>query len=468
MHVARTDFSQYSHEQLVAMLAASKPATVNAAAESWDATGRWLHDQASELRRRLADIDGEWSGPAADQYRRMIGELADGLERVGAAAWAVRDAAYAAGDALGSAIAQMPVPQPVPQLPMGAMALASTQLCLDGLSPAQATQLIQQQTAAIAAVQSFEQAQAASVAAHTQAVQVMTSLADRYAAEGAALPAVPDAATGQVPSAGGAADAGPLARPHTVSELAQATLPRSNVGPQPGAQAPLDTQGAAAAPQLADGAQVTDPTLTDPLASPLFGTMFREGIAAAGGTFMLTRLPLLSRRQGDAAKPTTPDGTPAGTGPHTATAADSHAATAAAAAAAGAAARNALPHVGGGGGFGGGGFGGGGGAAPSVSAPPAPTAYAGFAGGGGMGGGAGVAGIGGSPAATFAGASGAIGGAGATGSTGGFMGGMPMGAGMAGMGADGAGRRLPPWLVETEDVWGESAAVAPTVIGEEL
>lgn len=42
---------------------------------------------------------------------------------------------------------------------------------------------------------------------------------------------------------------------------------------------------------------------------------------------------------------------------------------------------------------------------------------------------------------------------------------MPMG-GM--MGADmGGGRRVPPWLVETEDVWGESSAVAPTVIGED-
>ena len=48
------------------------------------------------------------------------------------------------------------------------------------------------------------------------------------------------------------------------------------------------------------------------------------------------------------------------------------------------------------------------------------------------------------------------------------MGGMPMGAGMGGMGMDGGGRRIPPWLVETEDVWGESSAVSPTVIGEEL
>jgi uncharacterized protein YukE len=50
---------------------------------------------------------------------------------------------------------------------------------------------------------------------------------------------------------------------------------------------------------------------------------------------------------------------------------------------------------------------------------------------------------------------------------GGMMPGMPygmMGAGDAGIGG---GRRIPAWLVETEDVWGERSEVAPTVIGEE-
>jgi WXG100 family type VII secretion target len=59
----------------------------------------------------------------------------------------------------------------------------------------------------------------------------------------------------------------------------------------------------------------------------------------------------------------------------------------------------------------------------------------------------------------------AAGAAGAAGSfTGGFMPAMPFG-GMMGA-ADGMNaRRVPPWLVETEDVWGESSAVAPSVIG---
>jgi hypothetical protein len=43
-----------------------------------------------------------------------------------------------------------------------------------------------------------------------------------------------------------------------------------------------------------------------------------------------------------------------------------------------------------------------------------------------------------------------------------------MGYGMAGAeNGMGTGRRIPPWLVETEDVWGESSAVTPGVIGEE-
>jgi hypothetical protein len=35
------------------------------------------------------------------------------------------------------------------------------------------------------------------------------------------------------------------------------------------------------------------------------------------------------------------------------------------------------------------------------------------------------------------------------------------------MGAGGASaRRIPPWLTETEDVWGESAVITPPVLGE--
>ncbi|MGK4597899.1 WXG100 family type VII secretion target, partial [Amycolatopsis sp. w19] len=42
---------------------------------------------------------------------------------------------------------------------------------------------------------------------------------------------------------------------------------------------------------------------------------------------------------------------------------------------------------------------------------------------------------------------------------------MPMGMGAGG--DMGSGRRIPPWLVETENVWGQSSPVAPAVLGEE-
>ena len=43
---------------------------------------------------------------------------------------------------------------------------------------------------------------------------------------------------------------------------------------------------------------------------------------------------------------------------------------------------------------------------------------------------------------------------------------MPMGAHGAG-GEQGSNRRVPAWLVETEDVWGEATMVTPAVIGED-
>ena len=43
---------------------------------------------------------------------------------------------------------------------------------------------------------------------------------------------------------------------------------------------------------------------------------------------------------------------------------------------------------------------------------------------------------------------------------------MPLGGMMGGGGDQGGGRQAPKWLIEREDVWGESTFVAPAVIGE--
>jgi hypothetical protein len=65
------------------------------------------------------------------------------------------------------------------------------------------------------------------------------------------------------------------------------------------------------------------------------------------------------------------------------------------------------------------------------------------------------------------GALGAGGAAAAAAGRGGMMPMMPMSGMGGGMGGD-ANRRIPAWLVETEDVWGASAPVSPGVIGGDL
>ena len=129
------------------------------------------------------------------------------------------------------------------------------------------------------------------------------------------------------------------------------------------------------------------------------------------------------------------------------------------------------------------------GAVPDLTGGPKTGLGAGGVGGiggGGLGGGIGGGGLGGlgsglartvafsdlsslagGAAAAVAAPAGAVGSmAGAAGMNG-MMPMMPMGAGAgAGAGGEGGNRRVPTWLVETEDVWGETAAVAPGVIGE--
>jgi uncharacterized protein YukE len=103
-----------------------------------------------------------------------------------------------------------------------------------------------------------------------------------------------------------------------------------------------------------------------------------------------------------------------------------------------------------GGGLGGGKLGGLGGGGGGFTAP-APAAHAGMIGGPGAGAAAGAL----RAAAGAAGAGASM---------------MPMMPFMpfAPMGMEGANaRRIPPWLTETEDVWGESSVITPPVLGED-
>ncbi|MET0496567.1 MAG: hypothetical protein ABW000_25875 [Actinoplanes sp.] len=204
---------------------------------------------------------------------------------------------------------------------------------------------------------------------------------------------------------------------------------------------------------------------------PLFGGMLPAGLAAAGAVLGRPFVPslLMPRREPYPPKGAVPDDT-AGAADKT-DKSDSESAAAdvsdSGEGGSGAGGSGAGGSGAGGGGAGGGGAGGGG-------------AGGGGAGLSGLGGGGGLPplpelgglpqadpGIGGTGPEQAGGIAAATGGAAAAG-TGGMRGMpmmpmMPMGAG----GESGGGKRLPPWLVETEDVWGEPAVVTSSVIGED-
>jgi uncharacterized protein YukE len=377
-----TDFSRFTHPQLFAMLHAGNPATIRAAAQTWDTVGARLHEQAGNLEKRLLTFRHQWQGGAADQYNAMIADLYGGLRAVANVAFTMRDLTHDSADALTRAQAEMPRPVNVPDLPSELIRLATMPVAVDpAASAAVLARLHQQQTDAVAAVRAQQHAAQASNAAHAKAIAVMSELAARYHT---ALVAIPHSAGGR---AGEAVGWG-IGRPA--------------------------------------GGSATSP--------PLFGNMFNAGLAAASaaaaGRFGLG-LPLVppwAKKPDPAAEPAKPEvAEPA-----------------------------ALDAFGGGLG-GGGGIGGGiGGGLGGLGAGVAPAAHASLAGGA-------------APAAIAASGFGA-----AAGGAGGLGTGMPMTPmmpmmPMGGMGgADAAGaRRVPPWLVETEDVWGESSAISPSVIGED-
>jgi hypothetical protein len=370
----RTDFSRFTHRQLHAMLYAGDPRTLRTAADSWDAIGARMHEQAGSLEKRLVDFKHKWQGGAANQYHVMITDLFGGLRRLGDIAFTMRNLANDSADALAKAQATMPQPHDVPQLAPGVVQLATTPLQIDPAAPAEMIYRMQRQQAeATAAVRAHQQA---SNAAHAQAINVMNELAERYEAANSAMPA--------------------------------------------------DTRRMTSQNQR----------------NPLFGTMFTAGLgtatAAAAGRFggVLPRVPIWAQPNKDAPAPGTEElpaidpVEPAGLG------------------------GGGLGDLGGagggiGGGIGGGGFGGG---APT----PLPTAHSGM-----VAGAVGAAGV--AAGALGAAAAGTAASAGA-----GMVPMMPMMPMHPAGGMDSANaRRVPPWLVETEDVWGESSAITPSVIGEE-
>ncbi|RKT88695.1 PPE family protein [Saccharopolyspora antimicrobica] len=390
-----TNFSAYSHQQLVAMLQSGDDASVRPAADSWDSVGAALHEQAGNLEAKLAKFQEQWQGGASEQYRVMIKDLAGGLRRIADSAFAIRDRVHDSADALAKARAEMPPAVEVAELPAETKqwATASLQVPADA-SPAMVSQLRQRQATAVQAVQEHQQASAAADAAHGKAIEVMTELGARYRAADQSMPLATHASVPGVPTpengsdgdaepghGGGGEDAG-----------------------QPGEQAPL----------------VPDPPGKQP-STPLFGNMFTAGLAAASaagmgrlGTFRPPKVPDWGKpknpEEEENSKPVKPISMP---------------------------------------GSGGMSLGG-----PSAGAA-APVA---------------AAGLGGAASATSAmGTAGVLGAAaGAANAAGAGVGHMPMMPMMpfAPGAQDMSGaRRIPPWLVETEEVWGESSVVTPSVLG---
>ncbi|WP_340687520.1 WXG100 family type VII secretion target [Amycolatopsis coloradensis] len=426
---AHTNFAAYSHQQLYAMLQAGDPNTARHAAHKWQSTGTGLFEQAENLTGELKDFSGNWTGGAADKYHTMITDLVGGIRKVAQTAHAMNNLLEDAADALVKAKKEMPPPVAVPDVSPADLALAvNPPLLPPDSSQATIINAAQQRQQAIANVEAQQQAAGAASAAHSKAIVVMTQLAGEYSTAEESIPASPNAVTPPPVTGGGTAPGGSVG---------------NNIGGTPGVGL---VPGDNTHPLPSDGS--TPPTTGQPgqvpKSNPLFGDMFTAGLAAASaaafGRFgsIMPRVPPWASGKNDGKDK---NGEPAGGG-------------AGAAGATAGGAGGGIP-IGGGGApsLDGGAIGAGGG---GVSGPgEVPAAFSGLAGDGGSG--SAMSGLAG-------GAAGAAGAAAAKGAMP-MMPMMPMGMGAGG--DMGSGRRIPPWLVETENVWGQSSPVAPAVLGEE-
>ena len=408
-----TNFAAYTHQQLYAMLQAGDPTSARHAAGKWKSASIGLHEQSHNLSAELADFADDWTGGAADQYQVMIKDLAAGITRVAQTAAAMETMLEDAADALVKAKIQMPPPVAVPDIAPADVALAvNPPLLPPDASPAQMQAAAQQRQQAITNVEAQQQAANTAGAAHGKAIVVMTELAGEYSSAEESIPASPNAA--QVPST---PPAGGAASPGGSGVIGNGlTAPPGGVVVTPGDTHPLPT------------------TPAPSTGNPLFGDMFTAGLAAASAAALGRFGSIMPKLPPWATGKKPEDG------------------------------EDAAKLGAGASGGSGGGIPVGGGAAPSlggisggggVSGPgDVPAAHAGLA---GDGGGSALSGL----------AGGAVGAAGAAAAKGAMpmMPMMPMG--MGGGGDLGSGRRIPAWLVETENVWGQSAPVAPPVIGED-
>lgn len=79
----------YNYPQLQQMLAAGNPGSLRTMANSWSAAGKELDRFGGDLRKKLRDNEGDWSGEAADMYHYKVWQLADTAEDAGWCCWRV-------------------------------------------------------------------------------------------------------------------------------------------------------------------------------------------------------------------------------------------------------------------------------------------------------------------------------------------------------------------------------------------
>jgi hypothetical protein len=250
-HHVVTDFSQYSLAQLQGMLSQSDPATCQNAAETWGSAGQLLAEQAQNLQAQLSSIDSGWVGSAAKDYKKMMADLADGIQKVAGTAFTMRDVMFNASDALTTAQTQMAAIADIPAATPDALTL--------GTAPASSSHILSPVAIAAADQQqaTAQQAVAAATTSQAKAAAVMNALANSYVTAQAGIPPSPAAS---VPAVPGTSASGTAASGASASGGVSGT---SLTNPASGVLAPTTLAPASG------------------LSSSLFGDMFTVGLAAA-------------------------------------------------------------------------------------------------------------------------------------------------------------------------------------------
>jgi hypothetical protein len=420
--IPQTNVKAYNHHQLKDAVDAAQPTDVSSVASGWAALGEQMTTFATSLAATANNTNAKWRGSAGEQARTSLLALASWSDSTGQGLQTMGISVDSQSAAASTVQSSMPEKVPVYDPAVYYQRLLNA-------SPAEWPSIARD------AREHYDQYQAAEEAAHTAAAAYSTALSDSAATMPAFSPPPTIGSNGGIdeggikPPPGGVNPPGGSSYPGGVGPTGGGTSlpPATNPGPWTGSQS---TSGATFTPA---GGDRTPPAGTGP--RPLV-----PGYPGGPG------LPPGSPGPGAPGFPGFPGGVPSGPG----SSSTRH----------GTGLRPGFgPGTGVGRGFGAGtgagtGAGAGAGAGSGRFGGPGEPGRA-FGPGSGAGALAGEGPLGRPGAGT--GAAGARGGAGA--------GGFPIGAGH-GQGEEDKEHQRPSYLVETDDVWGDTTLVAPPVIGE--